>query len=69
MFQTRIHHTGYAHFLNIAVALFRANTPFIATALIAAKGNGLAPGSLLTGAALISAPIMVETAKQPHHDV
>ena len=69
MFQTRIHRTGYAHFLNIAVALFRANTPFIATALIAAKGNGLAPGFLLVGAVLLSAPIMVETAKQPHYDV
>lgn len=69
MFQTRIRHTWYAHPLNIAVVLFRANTPFIATALIAAKGNGPAPGFLLMGAVLISAPIMVEAAKQPRHDV
>ena len=47
MFQTRIRHTGYAHPLNIAVALFRANTPFIATAMIAATENSLAPGFLL----------------------
>lgn len=69
MFQTRIRHTGYAHLLNFAAALFRANTPFIATALIVAKGNGLALGFLLIGAVPIFAPIMVETAKQPLHDV
>ena len=69
MFQTRIRHTGYAHLLNFAAALFRADTPLIATALIAAKVNGLAPGFLLICAVLNSAPIMVETAKQPLHDV
>jgi MFS transporter, MHS family, proline/betaine transporter len=69
MFQTRIRHTGYATSMDIAVALLRGSAPFIATALSAAKGNGRAPGFLLIGAVVISAPIMVETAKQPLHDV
>ncbi len=55
--------------MNIAVALFGGSAPFIATALIASNGNGLAPGFLLIGAALISSLVMVETAKQPLHDV
>jgi MFS transporter, MHS family, proline/betaine transporter len=69
MFQTRIRHTGYATSMNIAVALFGGSAPFIATALIAATGNSLAPSFLLIGAALISALVMAETAKQSLHEV
>ena len=69
MLQTRIRNTGYATSMNIAVALFGGSGPFIATAMIAATENSLAPGFLLIGAALISSLVMVETAKQPLHDV
>jgi MFS transporter, MHS family, proline/betaine transporter len=69
MFQTRIRHTGYATSMNIAVALFGGSGPFIANALIASTENCLAPNFLLIGAALISSLVMVETAKQPLHDV
>ncbi len=69
MFQTRIRHTGYATSMDIAGALFGGSAPFVATDMIAATENSLAPGFLLIGAALISSLVMVETAKQPLHDV
>ena len=69
MLQTRIRNTGYATSINIAVAVFGGSAPFIANALIASTENCLAPNFLLIGAALISSLVMVETAKQPLHDV
>ena len=55
--------------MNIAVTLFGGSAPFVATAMIAATENSLAPRFLLIGAAVISSLAMVETAKQPFHDV
>jgi MFS transporter, MHS family, proline/betaine transporter len=69
MLQTRIRNTGYATSMDTVVAVFGGSAPFIATAMIAATENSLAPGFLLIGAALISSLVMVETAKQPLHDV
>ena len=51
MLQTRIRNTGYATSMDTVVAVFGGSAPFIATAMIAATENSLAPGFLLIGAA------------------
>ncbi|WP_421014457.1 MFS transporter, partial [Glutamicibacter creatinolyticus] len=54
MFPTRVRYSGFAVSFNLSNALFGGTAPFMATLLIAASGNLLAPGWYLMAAAVVS---------------
>ena len=54
MFPTRVRYSGFAVSFNLSNALFGGTAPFMATLLIAATANTLAPAWYLVGAAVIS---------------
>jgi MHS family proline/betaine transporter-like MFS transporter len=54
MFPTRVRYSGFAVSFNLSNALFGGTAPFMATLLIAATANDLAPAWYLVGAAIIS---------------
>jgi MHS family proline/betaine transporter-like MFS transporter len=54
MFPTRVRYSGFAVSFNLSNALFGGTAPFMATLLIAATANNLAPAWYLVGAAVIS---------------
>lgn len=54
IFPTKIRYSGFAVSFNLSNALFGGTAPFVATWLIGATGNDLAPGFYLVGAAIIS---------------
>jgi MFS transporter, MHS family, proline/betaine transporter len=54
MFPTKVRYSGFAVSFNLSNALFGGTAPFMATLLIAATGNNLAPAWYLVGAAAIS---------------
>ncbi|TLK52980.1 MFS transporter [Glutamicibacter sp. V16R2B1] len=68
MFPTRVRYSGFAVSFNLSNALFGGTAPFMATLLIAASGNLLAPGWYLMAAAvvsLIAVACSVETSRKP----
>lgn len=68
MFPTRVRYSGFAVSFNLSNALFGGTAPFMATLLIAATANDLAPAWYLAGAAAISLIAVVlsrETSKEP----
>jgi MHS family proline/betaine transporter-like MFS transporter len=68
MFPTRVRYSGFAVSFNLSNALFGGTAPFMATLLIAATANDLAPAWYLAGAAAISLVAVVlsrETSKEP----
>ena len=54
MFPTRVRYSGFAVSFNLSNALFGGTAPFMATLLIAATGNDLAPAWYLVAAAIVS---------------
>ena len=68
MFPTRVRYSGFAVSFNLSNALFGGTAPFMATLLIAASGNLLAPGWYLMAAAVVSLVAVacsVETSRKP----
>ncbi|WP_156367528.1 MFS transporter [Arthrobacter sp. Leaf69] len=68
MFPTRVRYSGFAVSFNLSNALFGGTAPFMATLLIAATGNDLAPAWYLVAAAIISliaVALSRETSKEP----
>ncbi len=68
MFPTKVRYSGFAVSFNLSNALFGGTAPFVATLLIAASGNVLAPGWYLMCAAVISLVAVacsVETSRKP----
>ncbi|MDP3670251.1 MAG: MFS transporter [Telluria sp.] len=68
IFPTNIRYSGFALSFNLANAVFGGTAPFVATWLIQATGNKLAPAWYLVGAALIALIAMLfsrETAGKP----
>lgn len=71
LFPTKVRFTGFAFSFNMANALFGGTAPFIATWLIGATGNKLAPAWYLVAAALVALLAMLvsrETAGKPLAD-
>lgn len=71
IFPTNIRYTGFAMSFNLANAIFGGTAPFVATWLIQATGNKLAPAWYLVAAALIALVAMLasrETAGKPLAD-
>lgn len=71
IFPTQIRYSGFALSFNLANAVFGGTAPFVATWLIQATGNKLAPAWYLVGAALIALVAMLasrETAGKPLAD-
>ncbi|MDN7907975.1 MFS transporter [Burkholderia diffusa] len=71
IFPTRVRYTGFAFCFNTANALFGGTAPLVATWLIGATGNKLAPAWYLVGAAGIALVAMLassETSKRPLAD-
>lgn len=67
IFPTKVRYSGFAVSFNLSNALFGGTAPFVATWLIGATGNGLAPGFYLVGAAIVSliaVSFAVETSRQ-----
>lgn len=68
MFPTRVRYSGFAVSFNLSNALFGGTAPFMATLLIAATSNDLAPAWYLVGAAVISliaVALSRETSREP----
>lgn len=68
MFPTKVRYSGFAVSFNVSNALFGGTAPFVATLLISASGNLLAPGWYLMGAAVISLIAVLcsaETSRKP----
>jgi MFS transporter, MHS family, proline/betaine transporter len=68
IFPTRVRYSGFAFCFNAANALFGGTAPLVATWLIGATGNKLAPAWYLVGASLVALVAMIaskETAKAP----
>ncbi|WP_368860320.1 MFS transporter, partial [Caballeronia sp. BR00000012568055] len=68
IFPTRVRYSGFAFCFNAANALFGGTAPLVATWLIGATGNKLAPAWYLVGASLVALVAMIasrETAKEP----
>jgi MHS family proline/betaine transporter-like MFS transporter len=68
MFPTRVRYSGFAVSFNLSNALFGGTAPFMATLLIAATANNLAPAWYLVGAAviaLIAVALSRETGNEP----
>lgn len=71
IFPTAVRFSGFALSFNLANALFGGTAPFIATWLIQASGNKLAPAGYLLAAALVALVAMLmckETAHSPLKD-
>lgn len=72
MFPTRVRYSGFAVSFNLSNALFGGTAPFVATLLIGATANNLAPAWYLALAALVSlvaVSLSRETGKGPlRHD-
>jgi MHS family proline/betaine transporter-like MFS transporter len=68
MFPTKVRFSGFAVSFNLSNALFGGTAPMMATLLIAATANDLAPAYYLMGAAVISliaVALSRETSRQP----
>ncbi len=68
LFPTRVRYGGFSIGYNISVAIFGGAAPFMATFLISATGNPLAPAFYLVAAgvvSLITILTMTETARTP----
>ncbi len=68
MFPTRVRYSGFAISFNLSNALFGGTAPMMATLLIAATANDLAPAYYLVGAAVISlvaVSLSRETSREP----
>jgi MHS family proline/betaine transporter-like MFS transporter len=68
MFPTRVRYSGFAVSFNLSNALFGGTAPFMATLLIAATANDLAPAWYLVAAALVSLVAVAlsrETCREP----
>lgn len=68
MFPTKVRYSGFAVSFNLSNALFGGTAPFVATLLIAATGNILAPAWYLAAAAavsLVAVALSRETSKMP----
>jgi MHS family proline/betaine transporter-like MFS transporter len=68
IFPTRVRYSGFAFCFNAANAIFGGTAPFIATWLIGATGNKLAPAWYLVGASAVALVAMLasrETARKP----
>jgi MHS family proline/betaine transporter-like MFS transporter len=68
MFPTRVRYSGFAVSFNLSNALFGGTAPMMATLLIAATANDLAPAFYLVAAAVISLVAVAlsrETSNQP----
>ncbi|NKX56891.1 MFS transporter [Arthrobacter mobilis] len=68
MFPTKVRYSGFAVSFNLSNALFGGTAPFVATLLIAATGNDLAPAWYLAAAAVISLVAVAlsrETSREP----
>lgn len=71
IFPTRVRYTGFAFCFNAANALFGGTAPLVATWLIGATGNKLAPAWYLVGAAGVALVAMLaskETSRSPLTD-
>ncbi|CAM2162928.1 MFS transporter, MHS family, proline/betaine transporter [Paraburkholderia sacchari] len=71
IFPTRVRYSGFAFCFNTANALFGGTAPLVATWLIAATGNKLAPAWYLVGAAGVALVAMLassETSRLPLAD-
>ncbi|MFD5276123.1 MFS transporter [Pseudarthrobacter sp. NPDC058362] len=68
MFPTRVRYSGFAVSFNLSNALFGGTAPFMATLLIAATANDLAPAWYLVAAAVVSLVAVAlsrETCREP----
>ncbi|SAK54615.1 general substrate transporter [Caballeronia arationis] len=68
IFPTRVRYSGFAFCFNAANALFGGTAPFVATWLIGATGNKLAPAWYLVGASAVALIAMLasrETSRKP----
>lgn len=71
IFPTKVRFSGFAFSFNMANAIFGGTAPFVATWLISATGNKLAPAWYLVAAALVALAAMLvsrETAGKPLAD-
>jgi MHS family proline/betaine transporter-like MFS transporter len=71
IFPTRVRYSGFAFCFNAANAMFGGTAPFVATWLIHATGNKLAPAWYLVGAAGVALVAMLasrETSRAPLAD-
>lgn len=66
IFPTRVRFTGFAFSFNIANAIFGGTAPFIATWLIQATGNKMAPAWYLLAAAVVALISMLASRETAH---
>ena len=64
MFPTEVRYTGAALGSNIAYVVFGGTASMVATALIDATGNGMAPAYYMMGICLIAGIILLFTAHE-----
>ena len=68
MFPTKVRYSGFAVSFNVAQSFFGGTAPLVATFLIGATGNLLAPGWYLMAAAVVSLVavlLSIETSRKP----
>lgn len=68
LFPTRVRYSGFAFSFNTANALFGGTAPVVATFLIHASGNPVAPAWYVAAAGAVAALSMLAARRMPSHD-